>query len=91
MFLQNDLLEYAEPNAKLVRILWRHPESSVVIIIEVDSVNDMPKLTRIEALKADLDSGKAKLLTNEISLATFRWDGLFVSGVVEASRYRLYN
>jgi len=72
MFLQNDLLEYAEPNAKLVRILWRHPESSVVIIIEVDSVNDMPKLTRIEALKADLDSGKAKLLTEDKFLSALK-------------------
>lgn len=90
MFLRNDLLEYAEPDAKLVRILWLKPENTVpvindvdsasampqlttiAVIIDVDTADALPQLTTIGALKSDIDSGKAKLLTEDMFLTALK-------------------
>lgn len=72
MLIRNDLLEYGEPNAKLIRILWLHPEKPVAIIIDVDTEYAKPELIQVETLKDDLHYGKARLLTEDKFLTALK-------------------
>lgn len=72
MLLRNDMLEYAEPNAKVIRILWLHPEKPVAVIIDVDTEFAKPELIQVETLVEDLHSGKAKLLTEDRFLTALK-------------------
>jgi hypothetical protein len=63
VLLRNDLLEYVEPNARIIRLLWIHPMQSAAFVIDVNAQDALPELIQIEALQGDLQSGVAKLLT----------------------------
>jgi len=65
MLLRNDLLEYVEPDAKTIRILWVHPEKPVVFVIDVNATDAVPELIQQQALQIDLQSGKARLLSDD--------------------------
>jgi hypothetical protein len=65
MLLRNDLLEYMEPDAKRIRVLWIHPEKPVAFIIDVNATDAMPELIQQLALQNDLQSGKARLLPDD--------------------------
>ncbi|ADL55257.1 Mu transposase C-terminal domain-containing protein [Gallionella capsiferriformans] len=63
MLLQNDILDYAEPEAKTIRILWIHPEMPVAFVIDVNAKYAVPELIQQQALESDLNSGRARVFT----------------------------
>lgn len=65
MILRNDILEYLNPEAKTVRVLWIHPEKPVAFVIDVNAENALPELIQQYAIQSDLDLGNAKLLTDD--------------------------
>ncbi len=65
MLLQNDILDYAEPEAKRIRILWIHPEMPVAFVIDVNAKDAIPEIIQQQALESDLHSGKARLITDD--------------------------
>jgi hypothetical protein len=65
VLLRNDLLEYVEPKARIIRLLWIHPMQSAAFVIDVNAQDALPELIQIEALQGDLQSGLAKLLTTD--------------------------
>lgn len=65
MLLRNDILEYPEPEAKKIRILWMHPEQPAAFVIDIDKKDALPEIMQQHALQSDLDSGRAKLLVND--------------------------
>lgn len=65
MLLRNDLLEYVEPEAKTIRILWIHPEKPMVFVIDVNASDAVPEPVQQQALQCDLQSGRARLLPDD--------------------------
>lgn len=63
MLLRNDLLEYSEPNARTIRLLWLHPTQPVGFVIDTNAPKALPELIELQLLQSDLQSGVAKLLT----------------------------
>ena len=63
MLLQNDLIEYGDPLARTIRLLWLYPTQSVGFAIDINAHDAAPELVQLQALQNDLESGRSKLLT----------------------------
>jgi len=63
MLLRNDLLDYGEPHIRTIRLLWLHPTQPIGFVIDTKAHDAAPELVQLRALKSDLQSGRAKLLT----------------------------
>ncbi len=67
ILLRNDLLQYAESD-RILRLLWMHPESAGVVVIDICDSGALPELVTAAALIDDINHGKASLLrTDRIS------------------------
>lgn len=89
MLLRNDMIEYVEPNAKVIRILWLHPEKPVAVIIDVDTEFAKPELIQVETLEEDLHSGKANLLTEDRFLTALK--GMVLTEKMKKIRDKSWN
>lgn len=69
ILLRNDLIEYGEPNARIIRLLWTHPTQAVGFAIDIEAHDAEPELVQLSALQNDLQSGGAKLLTADLYLS----------------------
>lgn len=76
MLLRNDLLEYFEPDEKVVRILWLHPTHPMVATFDVNTLGAKPEIVQIQALLDDIKTGKAKLLTADPYLVVVNEESL---------------
>lgn len=65
MLLRNDLLQYGEPRARVVRILWIDPDRTGAYIFDVDASAADAEPVALQTLLDDLQAGKAKLLLND--------------------------
>src|SRR5476649_2404467 len=65
MLLRNDLLQYGEPRARIVRILWIAPDRTGAYIFDVDASAADAEPVALQTLLDDLQAGKAKLLLND--------------------------
>lgn len=61
MLLPNDLIEYCEPFAHTIRLLWVHPTQAVGFVIDIHAPDAIPKLVQLQNLERDLQSGCATL------------------------------
>jgi hypothetical protein len=62
MVLRNDLICYDDDAGRIVRVLWLHPQSAGVAIIDVTDEKALPTIIRVDALIEDLQNGRARLL-----------------------------
>ncbi|SBP86588.1 MULTISPECIES: Mu transposase C-terminal domain-containing protein [Thiomonas] len=69
MLLRNDLLEYGEPHARTIRLLWLHPTQPVGFVIDTKAHDATPELVQLQALQSDLQAGCSRLLTADPYLA----------------------
>lgn len=63
MLLRNDLLEYEEPHARTIRLLWLHHKQPLCFVIDINSNDAVPELVQLQTLQSDLQSNSARLLT----------------------------
>ncbi|MBN8777899.1 MAG: hypothetical protein J0H13_14745, partial [Thiomonas arsenitoxydans] len=69
MLLRNDLIEYGEPQARTMRLLWLHPTQPVGFVIDTKAHDATPELVQLQALQSDLQAGRSRLLTADPYLA----------------------
>ena len=62
MLLRNDLLQYSEPHARTVRILWIDREHTVAYIFELNAKGAQPEVAPLHTLVADVHARRAQLL-----------------------------
>lgn len=62
MFLINDVIEYAEPPARAVRILWIDIQQDLAYVFELRRTNAWPCPANVSSLAADLQARRARLL-----------------------------
>ncbi|WP_296000199.1 Mu transposase C-terminal domain-containing protein [Rugamonas sp.] len=65
MLLRNDLLQYTDPQPRIVRILWIDPERGGAYIFDVDAVAADAEPVPLQTLLDDLQAGKARLLLHD--------------------------
>ena len=68
MLLRNDLLCYAAPKARTVRLLWIDSERRHAYILELDSKNAQPEAISLASLEADVRSKRAQVLESDAYL-----------------------
>ena len=62
MLLRNDLLQYSEPHARTVRILWIDREHTIAYIFELNAKGAQPEMAALHTLVADVHAQRARLL-----------------------------
>jgi hypothetical protein len=62
MLLRNDLLQYAEPHARTVRILWIDREQTIAYVFDLNTRGAHPELAPLRTLVADVQARRATLL-----------------------------
>ncbi|MGV7207907.1 Mu transposase C-terminal domain-containing protein [Oxalobacteraceae bacterium A2-2] len=62
MLLRNDLLQYAPPQARTVRVLWIAHDQSHAYVFDVAAKSAEVELVRMQDLAGDLRSGRARVL-----------------------------
>lgn len=62
MLLRNDLLEYIEPRARTVRVLWIDPGHSFAYVFELYAKGANPEIASVQRLVDDVRSQRARLL-----------------------------
>jgi len=65
MLLRNDLIEYAGPAARTVRVLWIDRAQSVAYIFEINARGAAPELVSLPHLTADVSERRARLLPDD--------------------------
>ncbi|NNM69963.1 MAG: DDE-type integrase/transposase/recombinase [Gallionella sp.] len=65
ILLRNDLIEYGEPDARTIRLLWLHPTQPVGFAIDTEAHDAAPELVQLQTLQSDLQSGCSRLLTTD--------------------------
>lgn len=61
MLLPNDLIEYREPFAHTIRLLWVHPTKPLGFVIDIHASDAVPTPVQLQNLERDLQSGCATL------------------------------
>lgn len=62
MLLRNDLLEYVEPRARTVRVLWIAPGQAFAYVYELNAKGAIPEIASLPKLVEDVRSQRARLL-----------------------------
>lgn len=62
MFIQNDVLEYAGPPLRMVRILWLEPGGALAYVFPLKQAHALPQAVVTAALAADVAARRARLL-----------------------------
>jgi hypothetical protein len=62
---RNDLLEYAGPDRKTIRVLWIDAAHTAAYVYNVKAHSAEAELARMAVLQADLASGRARLLPDD--------------------------
>lgn len=65
MITRNDLIEYADPQRKVFRVLWIDDAGAAAYIFNVLPKTAEAQLARVAMLEADLASGRARLLAED--------------------------
>lgn len=65
MISRNDLLEYAGPDRKTIRVLWIDAAQTAAYVYDVQAHSAEAELARMSVLQADLASGRARLLPDD--------------------------
>lgn len=65
MISRNDLLEYAGPDRKTIRVLWIDAAQTAAYVYDVQAHSAEAELVRMAVLQADLASGRARLLPDD--------------------------
>lgn len=65
MISRNDLLEYAGPDRKTIRVLWIDAAHTAAYVYDVQANSAEAELARVAVLQADLDAGRARLLPDD--------------------------
>lgn len=65
MLLPNDLIEYSEPNARTIRILWLNPSNPGAFIIDIHAHDAVPEFIQLQELQSDLQLECSRLLTSD--------------------------
>ena len=66
MISRNDLLEYAGPDRKTIRVLWIDAAQTAAYVYDVQAHSAEAELARMSVLQADLASGRARLLPDDV-------------------------
>ncbi len=61
MLLRNDLLEYAAPRKRTLRILWIDAEQAIAWLFELGAKGAAPEIATLASLVADVQSQRARL------------------------------
>jgi hypothetical protein len=62
---RNDLLEYAGPDRKIIRVLWIDAAQAAAYVFDVKAQGAEAEPRRVAVLQADLESGRARLLADD--------------------------
>ncbi len=62
MLLKNDLLQYASPRKRTLRVLWIDAGNSLAYTYEIGVRNAHPEAATLHSLVADVNAGRAQLL-----------------------------
>lgn len=62
MLLRNDVLEYSQPTARAVRILWIDAGQAIAYVIELNAKSAQPEMALVGALVEDVIAQRARLL-----------------------------
>lgn len=65
MISRNDLLEYAEPHRKIVRVLWIDAAQTVAYVFDVQARAAEAELVRLPVLVTDIAAGRARVLEDD--------------------------
>ena len=65
MFLRNDLIEYVDPEPRIIRLLWLHPTKQFGFAIDINAHDAVPELVQLESLESELRSERSRLLTED--------------------------
>ena len=65
MLIRNDLLEYTQPQPRIVRILWIDARQTVAYIFELHANSAHPELVTLAALVDDVQEQRARLLLHD--------------------------
>ncbi|MES2262348.1 MAG: Mu transposase C-terminal domain-containing protein [Pseudomonadota bacterium] len=65
MIARNDLLQYATPDHKVIRVLWIDAARVVSYVFDIESHAADAQLVRVALLEADLDAGRAQVLADD--------------------------
>lgn len=68
MLLRNDLIEYGDPDARTIRLLWLHPTKPIGFAIDINAHDAVPELVQLDALESELKSERSRLLTVDQSV-----------------------
>lgn len=62
MLLKNDLIEYGDPHARIIRLLWIHPAQSLGFVIDINAHDASPEAVQLAELQSDLQFERSRLL-----------------------------
>lgn len=65
MFIKNDLIRYADPSQRTLRVLWIDPARTHLYVFELETRASHPRRVAYAALAADVQSRRAQLLVRD--------------------------
>jgi hypothetical protein len=65
MLIKNDLLRYAAPAVRTIRVLWLDRPRNLAYVFELESKASHPRLVALSSLVADIQTRRAQLLLRD--------------------------